>query len=133
MGPDWLYCGKWRKISKLRHDLDIGRIMPNVELFSYTTIYLNFMFLDQFLFELSCKNTHTHGNTQDAHKGSDEYSIVAFCDYERDMKCTSKLICVEPMQYLLSLYNRRTWTSTEMKVKKFIINIQYTLFFSTKK
>ena len=28
------------------------------ELFSFTTTYLNFMFPDLFLFELSCKNTH---------------------------------------------------------------------------
>ena len=49
-------------------------------------MYLNFIFLDQFLFELSCKKTHTHthththtyGNT-DAHKESDAYPIVAFC------------------------------------------------------
>ena len=38
------------------------------------------MFLDQFLFELSCKKTHMetkkHGNNTDAHK---EYSTVAFC------------------------------------------------------
>ena len=42
------------------------------KLFSCTTTYLNFMFLDQFLFELSCKNTHkhrnTHGNTHGAHR-----------------------------------------------------------------
>ena len=41
------------------------------------------MFLDRFLFELSCKNTHirkhtTHTHT-DTHKDSNEYSIVAFC------------------------------------------------------
>ena len=36
----------------------------------------NFMFLDQFLFELSCK-THTHTNT-DTQRDSNEYSIVAF-------------------------------------------------------
>ena len=40
------------------------------ESFSFTTMYLNFMFADQFLFELSCKNphgnthTHTYGRTQ---------------------------------------------------------------------
>ena len=26
-------------------------------------MYLNFRFLDQFLFKLSCKNTHTHTHT----------------------------------------------------------------------
>ena len=36
------------------------------ELFSYTTTYLNFMFLARFLFELSCKNRETRkqGNTE---------------------------------------------------------------------
>ena len=29
---DSLYCGKWRKILKSRSDLDLDRIMPNVEL-----------------------------------------------------------------------------------------------------
>ena len=50
------------------------------ELFSYTATYLNFMFLDRFLFELSCKNTETrkHGKTE-THTDSDEYSIVALC------------------------------------------------------
>ena len=27
----------------------------------FHTMYLNFMLLDQFLFELSCENTHSHG------------------------------------------------------------------------
>ena len=35
-----------------------------LELFSHTTMYLNFMFLDHFLFELLCKtHTHRHGKT----------------------------------------------------------------------
>ena len=34
------------------------------ELFSYTIMYLNFIFLHQFLFQLSCKNTHTKTHTQ---------------------------------------------------------------------
>ena len=33
------------------------------ELFLYTTKYFNFMLLDRFLFELSCKNTETWKNT----------------------------------------------------------------------
>ena len=39
------------------------------------------MFLGQFLFELSCRKTHrnTHTHTTDAHKHSDDNSIVAFC------------------------------------------------------
>ena len=32
MGLDSLYCGKWRKISKSRRDLDLGPTMPNIEL-----------------------------------------------------------------------------------------------------
>ena len=31
-GLDNLYCGKWRKILKSRHDLDLGQTMPNIEL-----------------------------------------------------------------------------------------------------
>ena len=48
-------------------------------------MYSNFMFLNQFLFELSCKKhthteTHTHTHTHtDALKDSDEYSIFVFC------------------------------------------------------
>ena len=53
------------------------------EIFSYTTMYLNFMFIDRLLFELSCKNTETqkHRNTENGntHTDSDEYSIVGFC------------------------------------------------------
>ena len=41
-------------------------------------MYSNFLFLDRFLFELSCKNTHTqtrtHTHTQ---RDSNEYPIVA--------------------------------------------------------
>ena len=91
MGPDSLYCGKWRKILKSHHDLDLGLMMPNIKLVrvvSYITMYLNFMFLDQFLFELSCKNTHTQGNT---HTHPDKFFIVAFCKnatiYKDDRLC----------------------------------------------
>ena len=48
-------------------------------------MYSDFVFLDQFLFELSCKNTHTHKHTQTrthththTHTDSNEYPIVAF-------------------------------------------------------
>ena len=50
------------------------------------------MFLDQLLFELSCKkhthrNTHTHTHTHtDAHKDSDKSFIVAFCKYATIIK-----------------------------------------------
>ena len=37
-----------------------GPISNFSELFSYSTMYLNFMFLDQLLFDLSCKNPNPH-------------------------------------------------------------------------
>ena len=37
------------------------------EVFSYNTMYLTFMFLDQFLFELLCKNTHTLYRHKETH------------------------------------------------------------------
>ena len=54
--------------------------MPIIELvrdISYTTISLNFMLLDQLLFELTCKNTHTQQHTH-THRDSYEYPVVAF-------------------------------------------------------
>ena len=58
-------------------------ISNSSELFSYTTMYSNFVFLDRFLFELSCKNTHKHGHTHThtcthTQIDSNEYPIVAF-------------------------------------------------------
>ena len=42
-------------------------------------MYSNFVFLDRFLFELSCKNTHTHTHKHTrTHTDSNEYPIVAF-------------------------------------------------------
>ena len=38
-------------------------------------MYSNFVFLDRFLFELSCKNTHTHTHTH-THTDSKEYPLV---------------------------------------------------------
>ena len=38
-------------------------------------MYSDFVFLDRFLFELLCKNTHTDTQT---HTDSNEYPIVAF-------------------------------------------------------
>ena len=76
MGPDSLYYGEWRKFYlKWPCDLDLGPAMSNIELvryFLYTTMFSNIMLLDRLLFELSCKNTHTHTD-------SDEYSIAALC------------------------------------------------------
>ena len=39
MGPDSLYCGKWRKVSKSRCDLDLSLTMPNIELVRDNFIY----------------------------------------------------------------------------------------------
>ena len=41
-------------------------------------MYSNFVFLDRFLFELSCKNTHMYTNMEQTHTDSNEYPIVAF-------------------------------------------------------
>ena len=41
IGHDSLYCGKWRKISMSRSDLDLDRTMPNVKLVRAIFIYYN--------------------------------------------------------------------------------------------
>ena len=43
------------------------------------------MFLDQFLFELSCKNTETHTH-KDAHKDSYEYSRLRLTKTKKSIK-----------------------------------------------
>ena len=83
MGLDSLYCGKWRKISKSRHDLDLDRTMSNSsELFSYTTVCSSFTSIEPLFFELSCTQTDRQTPRQtdrqtDRHTDNDEYSIVA--------------------------------------------------------
>ena len=65
MGHDSLYCGKWRKVQSHAMTLTLVLQCPisNLsEIFSYTTMYLIFMFIDQLLFELS--HTHTHTRTR---------------------------------------------------------------------
>ena len=67
MGPDSLYCGKLRKISKSRCDLDLGPAMPNIELVQDIFIYYDVF---QFPVARCCyflsyraktrKHTHTH-------------------------------------------------------------------------
>ena len=52
MGPDSLYCGKWRKISKSCPWSDNAQYQTCP---SYSHIL--------FLFELACKYTHTHTHT----------------------------------------------------------------------
>ena len=76
-----LYCGKWRKISKSRHDLDLGPAMPNIELFRDIFIYyvlLKFYIHRSITSRVIAQKTRKHRNTE-THKDSDEYSIVAFC------------------------------------------------------
>ena len=79
IGPDSLYCGKWGNFLKAYSDLDLDPTMFNIDLFRDIFIILLcipiFMFLEGFLFELSCKRTHTHTYTQ---RDSDEHSIVAY-------------------------------------------------------
>ena len=86
MGPESLYCSKWRKISKLCHDLD--PTMPNIELVRDIFLYCNvFKFHVPRLISFQVivqKHTHTQKHTHahthaDAHKDSNEYSPVAFC------------------------------------------------------
>ena len=52
-------------------------------------MYSDFVFLDRFLFELSCKNTHTHTHTH-THTESNEYPIVAFSKNATIMKMSSR-------------------------------------------
>ena len=78
-----MYCGKWRKISKSRRDLDLDQTMPNVEhvraIFIYYKLF-KFKWIDQLFFELSCTQLHTHTQTdRKTHRQTDrhDYSIVA--------------------------------------------------------
>ena len=76
MGLDSLYCGKWRKISKSRHDLDLDRTMPNVELVrAIIKCYNMFKFqVDGTIIFLVI--VYTDGKTE-RHADGHEYSIVA--------------------------------------------------------
>ena len=83
MGLDSLYCGKWRKISKSRCDLDLDRTMPNVELVRAYFHILQYVQVSSrlnhyFLSYRVHRQTHTHTDRQtDRHTDGDEYSIVA--------------------------------------------------------
>ena len=81
-----LYCGKCRKISKLRCDFYIDQTMPNVELVQAIFIYYNYVQASSGLnhYFLSY-HTHTHTNTHTRKYGErqthrrtegDEYSII---------------------------------------------------------
>ena len=57
IGLESLYCGKWRKISKSRLDLDLDRTKPNVELVQAIFIY---KWIEGLFIELSCTQTDRH-------------------------------------------------------------------------
>ena len=69
IGPDSFHCGKLEKLLKAYSDLDLLILIGQCslsklsELFSYTTMYSNFMFIDRLLFELQT-HTHTHRGIQ---------------------------------------------------------------------
>ena len=74
IGLDSLYCGKWRKISKSRCDLDLDRTMPNIELIRAISVYYYVQVssgLNHYFFSY-----RVHRQT-DRHTDNDEYSIVA--------------------------------------------------------
>ena len=63
IGLDSLYCGKWRKVSKSRRDLDLDWTMPNVELVRAIFIYYNmfkFKLIEPLFSELCCTQTDTN-------------------------------------------------------------------------
>ena len=67
MDLDSLYCGKWRKISKSRRDLDLDRTMPNVELVRaifLNTVCSSFTSIEPLFFELSCTQTDRQTDRQ---------------------------------------------------------------------
>ena len=85
MGPESLYCSKWRN-STSRRDLDLGLTIRNIELVLVIFIYYN-AFKFHVPRSISClvivqqhtyRSIHTRTH-MDAHKDSDEYSLVAFC------------------------------------------------------
>ena len=57
-------------------------------------MYLNFVFLDQFLFELSWKHTHTHKHTQ-THT---QYSIVENTTITREGFLRKNIVAVSFFQ-----------------------------------
>ena len=73
-------------------------ISNSSELFSYTTMYSNLMFLELFLFSYRAKtHTHKHGHT---HTDSNEYPIVAF---SKNATITSSLIVTSRHKLLQTL------------------------------
>ena len=75
-------------------------------------MYSDFVFLDRFLFELSCKNTHTHGHTHThthTQRDSNEYPIVAFSKNATIITTTTvrpfkNSICEKTLKYLVLVW-----------------------------
>ena len=66
IGPDSLYRGKWRKISKSHRDLDLDPTMPIIELIRDIFIYykvFEFHVARSITFWVIVQNTHTHTHT----------------------------------------------------------------------
>ena len=71
-----MYCGKWRKISKFRCDLDLDRTMPNVK--PVRAIFMNYHVIKFQAFSSYCEQTHTQKHRQrETHTHMGKYSIVA--------------------------------------------------------
>ena len=91
-----LYCGKWRKISKTPHDLDLGPAMPNIKLVRDIFIYydvLKFCIHRSITFFSYRAKTQKRGNTE-THTDSDEYSSVAFCNFNYQGGPTFETYCI---------------------------------------
>ena len=79
MGPERLYCSKWRKISKSCCDLDLGPTMPNIELVRVIFIYykvFKFHVPRSIFFSSYRAKTHTHGNTN-THTHTDAQTVTS--------------------------------------------------------
>ena len=112
----FVFCSKWRKISKLYRDLDLGPTMPNIDLVRDIFIYYNvfkFHVPGSISFRVivqkhtqgnTLKETHTQKHTHtDAHKDSNEYSIVAFCKNATIIKNTLKFFILWEYIFKLSM------------------------------
>ena len=101
-------------------------ISNSSELFSYATMYSDFVFLDRFLFELSCKNTHTHTQTRThthTHTDSNEYPIVAFSKNATIKRSTLQLILkIDKISYVTAKFGECR------PINNLIIGILYRLY-----
>ena len=79
MECDSLYCCKWRKISKSRHDLDLGPTVPNIELV---------IFIDYKVFKFHVPRSivimekHTHTETQTHTQRDSSYKSISLLQVE---------------------------------------------------